>query len=268
MLLCGSCGSPIQRGNLMQESYGAYGQPAGYYAGRAEPFGGANAAEFTAWVAKNQAGIDEVQRRITEIRDGKRTPGCIGQDKYTCVATLAQKMAIADQYFLKDTNVFAEPRYDVNGRALNGSTIMFDGYGANAKGDYVRDHTVFSMKLDPQGTVVSMVAKLPKQLARARTQEEYDATRAYETVSAVTADACKALGRDEVARWIENSIKPSSQFTPTKHWKDEGDQVTSRDLESKKMSLCGRSFMFHTIEQTVRHGFQSETTVETLIEID
>jgi len=92
-LACGSCGgsNPVERHGLLQATYGAYGQPAGYYPGRAEPFGGVS-ADYAAWLAKNQSGIDEIQRRIVEIAEGSRAPGCIGEDKFTCVATLSQKI--------------------------------------------------------------------------------------------------------------------------------------------------------------------------------
>jgi hypothetical protein len=95
-LACSSCGggSIQQHGNFAPASLGAYGQPAGYYPyypGRGDPFAGTNAAEYAAWLAQNQAAIDDIQRRIMEIAEGTRIPGCIGQDKYTCVASLAQK---------------------------------------------------------------------------------------------------------------------------------------------------------------------------------
>lgn len=268
-LLCGSCGNAMQRGNLLQATYGAYGQPAGYYAGRAEPFGG-DPAEFTAWLAKNQAGIDDIQRRIIEIRDGKRAPGCIGEDQYTCVATLAQKLAVADEFHAKDLNIFAEIKYDVNGKPVNGSQIMFDGYAPNAKGNPIHDHhTTFFLKLGRQGEVSSIDARLPKNPALARTQEEYDQTDVYETISAVTARGCPTLGRAEVAKWVENMIKPNSEFKPTEHRKDpDGDRITSRDLESKEIDLCGRKFVFHTVDLTIQHGFQHERSVSTRVEIN
>ncbi len=264
---CCACSNPIQRGNLLQATYGAYGQPPGYYAGRAEPFGG-DATEFRAWIAKNQQGIDEIQQRIAEIKERKRRPGCIGQDKLTCVATLAQKMAIADEYFLNETNVFATTKYDVNGKPLTGSTITFDGYPPNAKGDHINDHTDFLLRLNPQGAVASMLVHLPKNLATARTQEEYDATRVYEAISAVTSDVCPALGRDEVARWVENTIKPNSRFKPTKRLNDEEGHYKADELVSKKIVFCGRSFEIDTIALTRQSLFKHDTSVGTVMAID
>jgi hypothetical protein len=237
------------------EAISAYGQPAGYYAGRGDDF--AITPALTAWLAKNEAGIDEIQHRIIDIREGKRTPGCIGQDKYTCVATLAQKLAIADNYALKDSNLFAETKYDVNGRPLTGSKVTFNGYAPSAKGDSLHNHTVFELTLGRDGTVSSVEANLPKDPTFARTQDEYDATGVYETVSAVTANTCPALSRAEVAKWIENTIKPNSRFGPRKHW-SEPDRGHATDLFSKKTTFCGRTFGFHAIYGTEYHGFQRE----------
>jgi hypothetical protein len=251
-LLCGSCGG----GSAPRvEAISAYGEPAGYYAGRGGDF--AITPELTAWLAKNQAGIDEIQQRIIDIREGKRTPGCIGEDKYTCVATLAQKLVIADDYALKDFNLFAETKYDVNGRPLTGSKIMFDGYAPGAQGYLVHNQTTFLLTLARNGTVASVEANLPKDPTFARTQDEYDATGAYETVSAVTANTCPTLSRAAVAKWIENTIKPNSRFGPKEHWENQG-WVSAIDRFSKKATLCGRTFQFHSIWGTRRVGFKRE----------
>ncbi len=179
-------------------------------------------------------------------------------------------MVIADEYFLKETNVFAETKYDVNGRPVTGSTIIFDGYPPNAKGDPLRDHTSFTLKLGPQATVVSMEAILPKDPTNARTQEQYDATHVYETVAAVTANACPALGRDEVAKWIENSIKPNSRFLPPEHEdKSERSAVHGfKQLVSKNTAFCNRVFEFHSESGTIQHGFEHDPfdTMRVIIE--
>jgi len=250
-LVCASCAAPAPR----VEAVSTYGQPAGYYPGRGDDF--VTTPELTAWLAKNQAGIDEIQHRIVEISEGIRAPGCIGEDKSTCVATLAQKLAITDKYVLKDMNIFAETKYDVNGKPVNGSKITFDGFAPNAKGDYARRHTTFILTLEPGGRVSGMEAHLPKDPTFARTQDEYDATDVYETVSAVTARTCPTLSRAEVAKWVENTIMPNSRFGPKKHWEDEG-RVSATDRFSRKTTLCGRTFQFHSVWGKQQVGFQSE----------
>jgi len=260
------------------EAVPPYGQPAGYYAGRAEPFLGAT-PEFTAWVSRNQRGIDEIQRRVTQIKNGERAPGCFGEDKFTCVATLAQKLAVADAYRRVNENIFAEVKYDVNGKPVNGAKFVFAAYPAiagptrnrpDALAEY--DHifaesnaTHFVLKLGPQNTVVSMLAKLPHVISRARTQEDYDKTLVYETVWAVSAKTCPALRPDEVAKWVENAIKPNSHVTPKQRLSE---SVTAQELVSKETSFCGRKFKFHTIAEKIRHGFGHDNQIETVVAID
>lgn len=114
-LLCAACTALPVASTVQYVS--PEGQPAGYYPGLGTT--DVLKSELADYLAKNEAGIADVQNRIVQIREGQRTPGCIGEDhKYTCVATLAQKMAVTDSAGLKDVNLFAEVRYDVNGRPI------------------------------------------------------------------------------------------------------------------------------------------------------
>ena len=240
--------------------------------------------ELKAWLYRNERGIDEIQRRITQIKNGERAPGCFGEEKFTCVATLAQKLAIADNYRRVDDNIFAEVKYDVNGKPVNGAKIIFEGYRANAgpatdmpsavaksalaKYDHIyagNNAFRFVLNLGPQKTVVSMLAKLPHITPLARTQEAYDKTGVYETVWAAGGKTCPALQSDEVAKWVENAIKPNSHVRPRERLSDD---VTAQELVSNETSFCGRKFTFHTIKKKIRQGLGHETTYETVVEID
>lgn len=262
---CSACagGSAVERNGLLQATYGAYGQPAGYYPGRAEPFGG-DASGYSAWLATNRTSIDDIQNRIAEIRIGRRQPGCIGEDRYTCVATLSQKLAIADQWQLKDFNVFTQAKVDVNGRPVDGNRITFEGYPPNVKSTSLVEssfnRTTFFLTLGKDGSVTAMDANLPKDPIAARTQEEYDATDVYESVWAVTAKSCPTLSKADVAKWIENTIKPASKLGPKQHFADEGIGVgssTSTDFASKKVVFCGRTFQFHSVYGVSHKGFET-----------
>lgn len=221
----------------------AYGQPAGYYPGGAVEFSPVW-PDYRAWQAKNQTGFDEIQRRIVESHEGSRAPGCIGEDKYICVATLAQKLAIGDDAYF---NVFPEIKYDVNGKPVGGSQILFYGFPPNAKAegrwDSIENRTVFQLKLGSDGKVKSLWADLPRSPFLARTQEEYDATNVYETVASVTAKNCPTLTRAEVAKWVENTIKPSSRAGAIKHWSGP-ERGHAQSIRSRKTVLCGRAFVF------------------------
>jgi len=234
--------------------------------------------ELTAWLSRNQRGIDEIQRRVIQIRSGERAPGCFGEDKFTCVATLAQKLAIADTYLRVNDNIFAEVKYDVNGKPVNGAKIVFAGYPANAgpprdrpealaQYDHIyadRNATHFVLNLGPQNTVASMLAKLPHLTLLARTQEDYDKTGVYEAVWAASVKTCPALRPDEVAKWVENAIKPNPHLMPRERLSDD---VTAQELVSNEASFCGHKYKFHTIKKKEREGLGHTTTFETIVQI-
>lgn len=252
----------MERNGMLEAAYGAYGHPAGYYPGLAEPFVGKRAG-YDLWLAKNAEGIEEIQRRIVDIAEGARAPGCIGEDKYTCVASLAQKFSVADNFDLRDTNIFAEIRYDVNGKPVTGSEIHFDGYPPNAKGDFLRnanrdatrDTTTFILRLNSNGRVATMEVHLPKDPSFAKTQTEYDATELPPVVLAITARACPRLTAAEVAKWFENSIKPRARRGPKERSED---GVIAIDTASPKTAFCGRKFAFHSVYGTQRNGYRRE----------
>jgi len=261
-LLCAACAAgTVRRDDPTPDFYvpSAQGEPAGYYPGRQAPLY-SRTPEFTAWLVQNRDGIAEIQRRIDEIKDGRRKPGCIGEDKYTCVATLAQKMAIADSYASGEADVFAEPRHDVNGRPLADFAVVVDGYLPNADKSHKLGRTRFALRFGPKATVRSVEAKLPTDVTLARTQEEYDAALAYETIAAVTARTCPSLRRDEVAKWIENTVKPRLHALPRER---RPEVVPLRvhhftQIASPKIAFCGRSFEFRSERGTIWSGHERE----------
>jgi hypothetical protein len=284
---CGSC-SAVHRNDLAAQAAArdqvkpVYRQPAGYYAGQTERlFTDDQFTAWNAWVARNQRGIDEIQRRITQIRSGERRPGCFAEDKFSCVATIAQKLAVADNYEHVDDNLFAEVKYDVNGKPLNGAKIRFQGYPPNAAPptdrpatlaeDIVGDMearqggTEFILNLGPQSTVVSMLARLPYLAPLARTQQDYDKTGVYEVVWAASVKTCPALQPNEVARWVENAIKPNSHISAKERLNDD---VMVQELVSNVASFCGHKYVFHNIKKKEREGLGHTTMSETIVAID
>jgi hypothetical protein len=247
------------------------GQPAGYYPGLGTT--SALKSELAAYLAKNQAGIADVQNRIVQIREGKRTPGCIGEDKYTCVATLAQKLAVTDDAGLKELNLFADVRYDVNGRPVNGNRVALDGFIPNYH-DVGHRSAYFNVVLGPGSTVSSVEAKLLKEVGMARTQEDYDTTSVYEIVAAMSARECPNLSKSDVARWVENTVKPTAHELSKaqgKKAKEEREEMSvegyhhAHSFESARIVFCGRTFQFNTATFMVRHGFTSDPAVVPLV---
>jgi hypothetical protein len=247
--LCGGCAAQavlpqaVSAGNILDttEVLSAANKAPGYYPGYAD-LGLVNIADYKGWLAQNQSKIDEIQARISAIREGEVAPGCIGEDRYTCAATLAQRLAIAD--YSHDRSLVAEPRYDVNGKPVTGSEFEFEGYEPRPRGarDIISIPTRFVIKMGRNARVSTVAVKLPIDPTVARTQDEYDATDAYQTISALTAKECPALSREDVAKWIENIVKPKS-----KSYRGRVRRGTAQLDISKKTVFCGRTFQFGSL---------------------
>ena len=218
-------------------------EPPGYYPGIEHSI--SVTPDLSAWLVKNQLRIDIVENRIAAIKEGKTAPACIGEDQYTCVATLAQQFAITDSYS-NNNSVVDEMAYDVNGKPANGSKIEFVGFVPKPKPDSggagVAHPTRFTMTMGGAGSVSKLAAHLPSDPTFAHTQDEYDATEAYETVAAVTAQKCPTLSRVEVAKWVENTIKPNS-----KAYRGHIPRGVAEAEISKKTVFCGRTFRFDSV---------------------
>jgi len=243
--LCGGCAvqavSP-PRSNILYSTEVLWpaNKPPGYYPGYADP-GLTNIADYKAWAVQNEPRIDEIQGRIGAIREGRTAPGCIGEDRYTCVATLAQKFAIAD--YSGKQSLVAEPQYDVNGKPVTGSEFEFEGYvpgpDAAKHPDAMSWPTKFVLKIGRNARVSAVNVGLPLDPTGARTQAEYDDTDAYEAVSALTVKDCPTLSREDVAKWIENTVKPKLKSS-----RGRVRRGTAEIETMKKTAFCGRTFRF------------------------
>ena len=96
----------------------------------------------------------------------KSAPACIGEDQYTCVATLAQQFAITDSYS-GNNSVVDETTYDVNGKPVNAGKFEFVGYVPKPKPDNggvrLAVPTKFAMSVGRDGSVSLLTAHLPKR---------------------------------------------------------------------------------------------------------
>lgn len=261
-LFCAGCAAVPVRSPVQYVS--PEGQPAGYYPGLGTTT--VLKSELADYLAKNQAGIADVQNRVVQIRAGQRTPGCIGEDKYTCVATLAQKMAVTDDAGSKDLNLFADVRYDVNDWPVNGSQVMLNGFIPNQR-DIAHGSAYITLALGARDAVSRVEAKLVDGMESAHTQEDYDKTGIYEIVAAMAAKECPNLSKSDVARWVEDTVKPRMRRKPEEHGKKAKEERERnsfegihhvRAFESSKIRFCGRTFQFSDAAFTVQHGFQRD----------
>jgi hypothetical protein len=255
-LLCAACAAqavaPRSADILKVEE-----EPPGYYPGI--EYAISVTPELSAWLTKNQLRIDIVENRIVTIKGGKTAPACIGEDQYTCVATLAQQFAITDSYS-NNNSVVDETTYDVNGKPANASKFEFVGYVPKPKpedgsGGLARP-TKFTITMGRNSSVSLLTAQLPNDPTFARTQDEYDATDAYETIAAVSAQKCPDLSRAKVAKWIENTIKPNS-----KSYSGRIPRGVAEAEISKKTVFCGRTFRFDSVwASQARNQYRRDVT--------
>jgi hypothetical protein len=256
-VICGACS--LSPGPRPGGPVTPVGQPAGYYPGLGASF--VPPAEIAAYQQKNQAGIADVQDRIVAIREGRRRPGCIGEDKYTCVATLAQNLAVTDDELAKANALFADVRNDVNGRSVNADRVNIVGLLPNRAG-LGAPKTSFALNVLPDGSVWSIEVTLPQLVELARTQEDYDKTGVYEVVAALASKDCPNLSRMDVDRWVENTVKPSIQEkldsasakAATRNNPAIQANRRRRTFESPKLALCGRTFQFKTLSYAIYIG--------------
>ncbi|MGA8615761.1 MAG: hypothetical protein WB760_29585 [Xanthobacteraceae bacterium] len=241
-LLCAACAAQAvapRTADILK----VYEEPAGYYPGIEHTI--SVTPELSAWLQNNQLRIDIIQNRIVAVRAGKSAPACIGEDQYTCVASLAQQFAITDSYS-GNNSVVDQTAYDVNGKPANPGKFEFVGYVPKSQHDndvvQLAVPTKFAMSLGRDGSVSLLEARLPGDPIFAHTQDEYDATDAYETIAAVAAQECPTLSRADVAKWIENTIKPSS-----KAYHERVRRGAAEAEISKKTAFCGRSFRFNSV---------------------
>lgn len=239
-LLCAGCAAQAVSPRTA-EVLKVYDEPAGYYPGIEHSI--SVTPELSTWLQKNQLRIDIIQNRIVAIRAGKLAPACIGEDQYTCVASLAQQFAISDSYS-GNNSVVDETAYDVNGKPVNAGKFEFIGYVPKSQpgSGGLQVPTKFAMSVGRDGSVSSLAAHLPSDPTFAHSQDEYDATEAYETIAAVSVQQCPTLGRAEVAKWIENTIKPNA-----KAYHERIHRGAAEAEISKKTAFCGRNFRFNSV---------------------
>src|SRR5580700_3094659 len=239
-LLCAGCAAQAVAPRTA-EVLKVYDEPAGYYPGIEHSI--SVTPELSMWLQKNQLRIDIIQNRVVAIRAGKLAPACIGEDQYTCIASLAQQFAISDSYS-GNNSVVDETAYDVNGKRVNAGKFEFIGYVPKSQpgSGGVQVPTKFAMSVGRDGSVSSLAAHLPGDPTFARSQDEYDATEAYETIAAVSVQQCPTLSRAEVAKWIENTVKPNS-----KSYRGHVPRGVAEAEISKKTVFCGRTFRFDSV---------------------
>jgi hypothetical protein len=218
------------------------GSPAGYYPGLEE--GIQNRADYQRWYQANVSAIDDILSKTQQIGTGQIQPDCLGHDLHTCVATLAQTLAVTD-YFAVD-RLYASDKTDVNGNALFEHEIFIKGFLPGVREPGMTSGVDIDISLNDQRQVISVTANLPTDPFTAKTQEEYDQTGAYPVIAAMTRDACPNLDQAEVARFIENKVKSRAHLTGESTSFDSG-ITTANNNQASAIEFCGLSLTFNSV---------------------
>lgn len=231
------------------------GEPAGYYPGQGRYIEWPERDGLQRYVDRNEAGIAEIQRQIIAIRSGTLEPGCIGKEPFTCVATLAQTLAIGEPYG-PDPGLFDPIEADVNGNPTFPREIILGAFIGGDRawvGAFAPPMTV-TLTLDDEHHVSRMKVQLVSDPSDAHTKADYDQTGLYDIVKAAGGAACSRLSRLDVYRFYENDVKPKrrdlGQFR-----KKGPDGFVDEDVAALNMLYCGRLMSFHSFSgyTTGRH---------------
>ena len=128
-------------------------------------------------------------------------PGCLGVKVEECVRWLRATMAV-DERFLAEALAHRH-RTDVNGRPLSGGLVTVYGRLPERMEQFV-----ILLHLRPDDTVKSAESNLLINLINVRTAEVYDQSGLYEMVWRLLGRRCGAIGKLDLYRFFENTVKP------------------------------------------------------------
>jgi len=128
-------------------------------------------------------------------------PGCLGVTAEVCVGWLRATMTL-DENFLLGAMAHRHDT-DVNGRPIGGGFVTIY---AKLPGEF--DAFVLLLHLRPDDTVQRVESNLLHNLIDARTERSYDASKLYDIVSRLLGRRCPGIGKIELYRFFENSVKP------------------------------------------------------------
>ncbi len=221
------------------------GAAPGYYPGLVSDVAAFERTEWDQWFAAHRADIDDIFGKIKQIKSGQLRPGCLGRDRWTCVATLAQTTAVADNFVLD--HLFDPPQVDVNGKLIRWR-VSFSGFIPGYHELYGIRGIVFELEFDERMLVKSLRAGLPRDPLFAQTQEEYDKTGAYEVIAAMVLTACPHISHGDVARFIENQVKPAIRTeTSKRECSPAGGCISGEAARARGVSYCGETMRFSSI---------------------
>lgn len=249
-LLAGAAGA---RG---QEMASPGGQPAGYYPGIANGVPAYEHDKWWQWAHARTVAIHALWDRLKAAKASAELPGCIGRSVEDCVVTLAQALALADNYTRPS---FLDPvQLDVNGKPLTPKLVEILAFRAGVPGQaqapqisYLQERQTLFLHLSDENKVTDIsVYPSTMSLLRAQTEADYDQTAIYNILQPLTRTSCPQMSKLDLYRFIENKLKP-----PVRNAAAIGAAAKARInvVSSPLLPFCGRKLRMEVKTQRPRY---------------
>ncbi|MGB8278610.1 MAG: hypothetical protein WCF20_11860 [Methylovirgula sp.] len=170
--------------------------------------------QWRQWAHARKPAILALWDRIKAARASGELPGCIGRSVEDCIVTLAQDLALADDY--THSHLFEPPEVDVNGKPIFPKLVEIFAFRPGVPGQpqpqtmsYRQErHPLFLRFSDADKIAEIDVPDVTNSLLRARTEADYEQTLIYEILRPLTRASCPQFAKLELDRFIENKLKP------------------------------------------------------------
>lgn len=241
-----------------QELASPGGQPPGYYPGTANGVPAYVHDQWRQWAHARKPAILALWDRIKAARASGELPGCIGRSVEDCIVTLAQDLALADDY--THSHLFEPPEVDVNGKPIFPKLVEIFAFRPGVPGQpkdpamaisYLQDRYPLFLHLSDANKITEIsVGNGKTSILQARTEADYDQTAIYEILRPLMRAQCPQLSRLELDRFIENKLKP-----PVRNAAALGAAAKARlNLKSSPLlPFCGRKLALAVTTERPRH---------------
>jgi hypothetical protein len=218
----------------------------GYFPGVLVGVAAQERPEFDRFMSENKPAFQDIWNRERRIRSGAEPGGCIGEEVYTCVATLGQTLMVSD--FWRDATLVRTPSVDVNGKPLPPPLVILSAYLPAAEPPEPgtkRPMIQIGIQPDAERRVRNVSVLLPIDPMLQSTAEEYARTGLYEVLAAVSRPSCPSLQPLEVYRFFENEVKPQARSIGERKDKTLTDTTITRSSVANA-TYCGRKLYFQS----------------------
>lgn len=239
-----------------QEMLSPGGLPPNYYPGIANGVPAFMHEQWRQWAHARKPAILALWARIKAAQASGQVPGCIGQTVEDCIVTLAQDLALADDY--TRPSLLDPAQIDVNGKLIIPKFIGVFAFRPGAPGQsqpktisYLQERHLLFLRFSDANKINEIdMADGSNTLLRARTETDYEHTFVYEILRPLTRAQCPQLAKLELDRFIENRLKP-----PVRNAAVIGASTNSRInvMSSSLLPFCGRKLRLEVTTERPRY---------------